>query len=125
MKLKILKIFLISPVRNITKKERIEIGEYVAKLERDGHIVHWPIRDTDQDDEIGLRILKDNYSAMEQADEIHIWWNNKSQGSVFDFGMAFVLYEMFDRKIVLANYRSVIRTSHKSFENVLLVLNNV
>ena len=76
------------------------IGRYVADLEKAGHKAHWPARgDTNQDDPVGLRICNDNLSAIKYADEIHIWWNKKSSGSLFDFGMAFAL----GKRIVLIN----------------------
>lgn len=115
-----MKIFLISPVRNVTKEERKEIEKYVVKLEAQGHSVHWPERDTDQNDPVGLRICRDNRKAMEGADEIHIWWNKKSEGSLFDFGIAFAL----KKKIVLVNKSSIRSTPEKSFNNVLLTLHN-
>lgn len=112
-------IFLICPVRGITETEKSEIENYIEKLEKEGHSIHFPIRDTKQDDPIGLRICTDNKCAIEKADEVHVWWNEKSQGSLFDFGMAF----MAGKRIVLANVSSVTSTPHKSFQNVLLVLN--
>src|SRR3989344_1010569 len=111
-----MKIFLICPVRGITEQEKILIEQYVSDLETAGHAVHWPPRDTDQNDNAGLRICRDNRRALEEAQEIHIWWNGKSQGSVFDFGMAFALR----KKIVLANPGSIEKTEEKSFNNVLL-----
>lgn len=113
-------VFLISPVRHITKAEKKAIRKYIAGLEKEGYCVYWAFKDTDQNDDIGLRICGDNFHAMTEAEEIHIWWNGKSQGSIFDLGMAFALHEMFDVKIVLANREQIIPTSCKSFENVLL-----
>lgn len=92
------KVFLISPVRQITDEEKQAIAEYVQKLEADGYVVHWPIRDTKQDDPVGLRICKDNREAIISADEIHLWYSQTSSGSIFDLGMAFAL----EKKLVLA-----------------------
>ncbi len=119
-----MKIYLICPVREITEEEKTEIGKYVADLEKAGHKVHWPPRDVDQNDPTGLRICSEHREAMLEAHEIHIWWNKKSQGSLFDFGMAFAFLAIFRKKIVLANPESVERTSTKSFNNVLLELHN-
>lgn len=116
-----MKIFLICPVRGITEEEKVVIEKYVLDLEKTGHTVHWPPRDTNQNDSIGLRICQDNRQAIEESDEIHIWWNEKSQGSLFDFGMAFAL----GKKIVLINPESVQKTPAKSFNNVLLELNSM
>lgn len=111
-----MKIFLICPVRGITDEEKLAIEKYVLDLEAAGNQVHWPLRDTDQNDPVGWRICQANRQAIKNADEVHIWWNGKSQGSLFDFGMAFAL----KKKIVLVNLNSVQRTPQKSFNNVLL-----
>src|SRR3989344_571400 len=92
------KVFLISPVRQITDEEKQAIAEYVQNLEADGYVVHWPIRDTKQDDPVGLRICKDNMEAIVGADEIHLWYSVSSTGSIFDLGMAFAL----EKKLILA-----------------------
>jgi len=115
-----MKIFLISPVRNITEDEKEKIFNYVKTLERGGNIVHWPFRDINQNDIIGNRILDDNCIAMINSDEIHIWWNEKSQGSVFDLGMAWILEKYTKRKIIIANAEEIIPTTTKSFNNVVL-----
>lgn len=113
-----MKISLICPVRGITNEEKEVVEKYVLDLEQKGHKVHWPPRDTNQDDPVGLRICQDNRQAIKEADEIHIWWNKKSEGSLFDFGMVFGL----EKRIVLINPESVIKTPTKSFNNVLLTL---
>lgn len=111
-----MKIFLICPVREMTDDERSVIEGYVERMEKAGHSVHWPPRNTDQNDPIGLRICEDNRKAIEEADEVHVWWNGKSQGSFFDLGMAFALR----KKFFLVNFGFVLSTPHKSFNNVLL-----
>lgn len=132
-----MKIFLISPVRNVSEQEREKIKKYVTDLENADHLVHWPERNTDQNDRIGLRICTDNREAIEWAEEIHIWWQwqenkwwqkwmwwvkeKKSTGSLFDFGMGFALA----KKIILANPEEVQPTSKKSFNNVLLKLHRL
>lgn len=124
------KIFLISPVRRPTwnlikriryNKEQKKIEKYVKYLEAQGHQVHWPIRDTNQNDPVGLRICTDNGRAIYWADEVHIWWVGSS-GSLFDFGMTFMLVLLVAKKVILANPDEVKPTDGKSFENVLLDL---
>lgn len=110
------KIFLISPVRNVIQTERPKIVAYVQKLEAEGHRVHWPARDTPQDDSTGIDICLFNLDAITAANEVHIWYYQGSQGSIFDFGMIFAL----GKKLVLANGGSIERTPQKSFENVIL-----
>lgn len=125
------KIFLICPVKygdHITTKKHEETQEkirlYVEKLEKAGHKVHWPKRNTNQNDPIGLNICTENAQAIIIADEIHIWWDPSSEGSKFDFGMSFVLHILNDKKIILANPDDVKPTEGKSFNNVLLALHN-
>jgi hypothetical protein len=113
-----MRIFLICPVRNITDEEKAAIGKYVFDLEQSGHIVHWPLRDTNQDDLIGLRICGDNRQAIADADEVDVWWNDTSKGSYFDFGMAFAL----GKKIVIANPDALFPTEGKSFGNMLIAI---
>lgn len=80
-------IYLICPVRNST----FDAAPIVAALEADGHKVHWPPRDVDQDDPTGLRICTAHLKAMYEADEVHVVWDVNSKGSHFDLGMAFAL----------------------------------
>jgi len=83
-----MKTFLIAPVRGLPPETHAEI---VSKLEAEGFSVHWPARDTNQDDPIGLRICADNIAAIAAADVIHVLWDGKSQGALFDLGAAFAL----------------------------------
>lgn len=122
--MKKLKIFLIMPVRNITRDEKVTIHQYVSNLEAKGHEVYYPLRDTDQEnDDVGIRICGDNVRAMWEADAIHVWWKDTSQGSVFDMGATLALI-MFvsEKKIVIANASDVQPTKHKSFVNILIAL---
>lgn len=115
-----MKIFVICPVRMATAGETSSLDDYVSNRERNGDVVHWPARDTDQKDPVGLRICTDNCKAITEADEVHIWFNPASQGSLFDIGIAFAL----QKKIRLINPEMVAPTEGKSFANVLLALHN-
>lgn len=115
-----MKIFLICPVRGSTPGEQRKIARYVRTLEKAGHEVHWPMRDTDQVDPIGSRICSDNRAGIAGADQVHVWYSEGSQGSVFDFGMAFMALVYAQKKVVLVNPKDVKPTPHKSFQNVLL-----
>ncbi len=83
------KMFLICPVRGRDLKE---LEPLVKKLEAD-YVVHFPPRDTDQVDDTGYRICVDNLKAIENADVVGIVWDGKSQGCLFDAGMAFALHK--------------------------------
>jgi len=114
------KIFIICPVRDLTDGERLKIQSHIQYLEEtEESLVYYPPRDTNQDDTIGLRICQDNFEAIKNSNEVHVFWNEKSKGSLFDLGMAFAL----NRTIKLMNCISP--TEHKSFNNVLLTLDKL
>lgn len=116
-----MKIFLISPVRNAESETQKKIAEYVASLEGAGHQVHWPIRDTKQDDPTGgYEICRTNFRGILQADEIHIWYDETSNGSKFDMGGVFMLVEMlgWKKKIVIVNDGEIVDNTTKSFYKV-------
>lgn len=102
--------FLICPVRGVDKTETEGI---VKDLEDKGTQVHWPPRDTNQDDPIGFDICTQNKQAIKDADEVHVVWDGKSQGCLFDLGMAFSM----DKKITVVNIPE--ETSQKSFQNMM------
>lgn len=102
--------FLICPVRGV---DPAETAGYVSALEADGWVVHWPPRDTDQDDDTGLRICRDNLAAIRTADCVHIVWDGNSQGCLFDLGMAFAMGKMIVPLSLPAP------TDHKSFQNMI------
>lgn len=83
-------VFIISSVRNATEEYRDKLNNYVLSLEQNGHMVHLPHRDTDQNN-TGLNICKENRGAILKADEVHIFYSSSSQGTHFDMGMAFAL----------------------------------
>ncbi len=105
-----MKTFLICPVRGHSAGETAGI---VAQLEANGWDVHWPHRDTDQADSVGLRICQDNRAALIAADVIHVVWDGQSQGVLFDLGMAFAL----KKRVVPVELPE--GTSGKSFQNMV------
>lgn len=109
-------VFLICPVRNSTEEQKQRMQNYVADLENSGEKVYYPNRDTDQVDAVGYRICTDNKIAIQQAKEIHIFWDNDSKGSLFDLGIAFAL----DKPLVIVNKNEVIKTNCKSFANMIM-----
>lgn len=115
------KIFLICPVRKATDPEKEFLKRYVSELERQGHKVHYPKRNTNQNDPVGYDICSENRAAIENADEVHIYFNPESPGSLFDFGMAF----MAKKPITFINAEDIPRTPEKSFQNVLHALDEM
>lgn len=116
-----MKIFIIHPIRYANHIYKEGINNYVAMLERQGHEVYQPSRDTDQNDYYGLRICKDNLKAIQEADEIHIAWDQQSKGCLFDLGMAFALNK---RIIPITGYFPPL-SNGKSFQNVVHMLNAI
>lgn len=92
-----------------------ETQAIVNRLEAEGWQAYWPPRDTDQDDDSGYRICLDNKVAIAQADAVHFVWDGKSQGCLFDLGMAFAL----GKQIIPVSMPD--KTEGKSFQNMVLV----
>lgn len=102
--------FLIGPVRG---KSPDYLASIVADLEAEGWQVHWPARDTDQNDPSGILICTDNVAAIRKADFVHVVWDGESQGCLFDLGAAFALM-----KPVIA-IELPPETEGKSFQNMV------
>ncbi len=124
------KVYIICPVRNRSDGEEKKINKYVKGLEGRGYLVHLPYRDTNQNDEIGLRIVEEHETQdILWADEIHIWWNPTSRGGLADFSQArIVRYFKPELKIVLINEADIEVTRdgngkvEKSYTNVILAM---
>ena len=110
-----MKIFLISPVR---LGENQDARKYAEALERYGDEVYYPIRDTNQVDPTGgWKICQKNMSAINNADEVHIFYHPESQGIHFDLGVAFAL----GKKVLLVNTTEwgEYKNQNKSFLKVI------
>jgi hypothetical protein len=118
------KIFIICPVRNSDEAVNSRIRIYIQLLERQGYTVHWPPRNTDQNDPIGNMICLANMKAALEADEIHIWYDPNSTGSHFDLGGVFMLIEVlgYRKRVVFMNSTKLPPTPQKSFINVIRYL---
>ena len=108
-----MKIFIICPVRNASEEQKEQIIAYVEKLTEAGHSVYYPAIHTDQSGD-GVNICCQNKMALTGAEEIHIFYDPNSAGTLFDLGMAYAL----EKKLVLIN--RVEPTAQKSFANVIL-----
>lgn len=120
-----MKVFLISPVRKPNDSSQKKIRQYIKVLEKQRIKVHWPIRDTPQEDPSGGYIIcQTNFQAILNADEIHIWYDETSQGSKFDMGGVFMLVEILGekKKIVIVNDSEIMDDSQKSFYKVFKLL---
>lgn len=87
------KIFVICPVTTATIKEKDELSRYINDLEQDGYKVHYPYRDTPQN-EIDLIINRINTKKIRTSDEVHVFYKPKSKGTHFDLGNLFSLKEL-------------------------------
>ena len=89
-------IYIIAPVRDATSNFRKRLYQYASKLKKEGYRVYLPHRDTDQRLS-SLEINKQNCEAIKRVDEVHVFYDHRSQGSHFDLGVAFA----FDKQIVV------------------------
>ena len=110
------KAFIICPVRNISDNYREGIEEQVRQLEK-SYQVYYPARDTEQSNPEYV-ICYDNLSALANADVVFVVWDGKSQGCLFDLGMAFAL----NKEIKTITGYMPATTYHKSFQNLIFAL---
>jgi hypothetical protein len=109
---KTMKIYIICPVRNGVPEG---VAEYVAALESQGHVVHFPPRDAPQDDPTGNLICHVHREAMMESDRVDVFWDVNSKGSHFDLGMAYAFFKPI--KIVVVYQPD---TEGKSYVKVMM-----
>jgi hypothetical protein len=92
------KLFKIGEVMKITiigttcyKKNMLK---YREEMELVGHTVHIPAFD-DHPNFDDLAVCEYNRTLIEAADEVHMFWDQRSVGTIFDFGMVFALRKKF------------------------------
>ena len=73
-----------------THAYRNKITEYKSRLESEGHEVKIPAFDLHPEFN-ELQILEYNLGVIAWADRVDIFWDQRSFGTVFDFGMTFAL----------------------------------
>ena len=93
------RIFLISSVRNASSDEIAKVTKYIDSLKSRGFKVYYPYIHTFQEDPSVLNIMTTNKFIIKHSDNIHIYYNVESMGSVMDLGMTFAN----EKKLVLAN----------------------
>ncbi len=87
-------------------KQKFE--ELKKKLESEGHEVRTPALDDHPGlDELGVCLY--NREMIEWAEEVHMIWDRRSTGTIFDFGMLFAL-----RKPLVIEY-----LNPKTFEGLM------
>jgi len=97
-----MKIFIIGSTSYQDK-----MGKYKQMLEREGHSVRMPLFDDSTKDE--LQICLTNIESIREAGEVHVFWDQRSMGTAFDFGAAMAL----GKKTKLVYYNK------KTFLNVM------
>lgn len=96
--------FLICPVRMADEQTKEKLFETVSNMEKDGMKIHYPARDTNQNDSYGYRICLDNANAISDAKNVFIYYNRNSVGSLFDLGVAYYFQMKYpDRTIKVLN----------------------
>ena len=86
-----MRVYVICPVRHLSGEWRDGLLAYTHDLERQGHKVHLPFRDTEQNDKTGFNICQSHAMAMFDADRVDVAYDGTSEGWLFDLGMAFIL----------------------------------
>jgi len=84
-------IFFISPVRKSNPEIEKWCKKYVAGMEKAGHKIHWPIRDTDQTDPVGIRICDTNLGQIFARPVVNVYYLPDSTGIHFDLGAVYML----------------------------------
>ena len=111
-----MKIFVICSVRGMSDEYRKRLESYVELIEKEGHKVHLPHRDTKQD-ATGWEICRQNASAIFNADIVHVFYSAKSQGTHFDMGVAFALNKPV--KVIEIDTPEEVVKAGKSYVNML------
>lgn len=110
--------YFLCPVRGQGPAEMVAQLAYVEELEAKGWKIHWPPRDTQQDDPSGgWNICNQNMQAIKAAERVFIYWDGKSYGSHFDLGIAFA----FRKPITVVWQTPGAQTYKKSFRKLLQV----
>lgn len=89
-------------------QDRME--NHKAALKISGHQIKMPAFDNIPClDEVG--VCEHNLDAIKWADEIHIFWDQRSPGTIFDFGMVFALKKPI--KIIFLQSKTFTRLMQK------------
>jgi len=82
-------VFLICPVRGIIEEEKKYLEGFINGWETPGYKLHYPPRDTNQNDPTGLNICRENRAAIIKSESVILYYNPTSTGTYFDIGMTF------------------------------------
>lgn len=107
------KAFIICTIRGASEEYLNNLENYATHLEAVGYQVHLPHKHTNQKAK-GFDICSQNKEAISNCDEVHVFYNSKSQGTHFDLGMAFAM----NKPIVIVENEEIIGEG-KSFPRML------
>ena len=79
-----MKIFIIGSTHYQDK-----MFSHACDLKNDGHEVKLPFFDIDFDNE--LIICQENIKLIKWADEVHVFWNQRTTGTILDVGAVIAL----------------------------------
>lgn len=114
------RVYILCPVRKATEVQKKEIEAYVSVREQAGDLVWYPARDTNEEAS-SLQITLTNCMAIRWADEVAIYYDPDSEGSLTDLGMCVMCSQYVKSKtITLINH--IEPTPSKSHANLLLSL---
>jgi len=83
--------------------------KHKEELKKEGNEVRLPILDNHPANHKEIDICLNNFLHIKWADEVHLFWDQRSIGTMFDFGMVFAL-----RKPL-----KIIYMESKTFKNLL------
>lgn len=78
---------------------KTEISKKAHELRQKGHEVILPAFDQIDDitENLEFKICSANREMIQKADEVHVYWDGRSTGTIFDLGMVFAL----NKKIIV------------------------
>jgi len=110
------KIFLICPVRNATDTQKRWIENFVKEKYNDGYTLHAPHLHTVQNDLFGgYAICRQNAIAVATSEEIDIYYDQSSTGSVFDLGVAYAL----NKPLIVLNNNEIIFDNNDFIDSIV------
>lgn len=107
-----MKIGIIHSINSASEEHLTKVKAYAFSLWADGHAVHCPILNTNQNG-TSMEICASNVEAFRTCDEIHVFYNSTSKGAHFDLGACFAM----GKKIKVIESEPL--TEGKSFQNLL------
>nr|MCR5553896.1 hypothetical protein [bacterium] len=80
--------------RNATQEQKTWIENFVKEKYNNGYQIHAPHLHTRQTDLFGgYSICRQNAEAVASSQEVNIYYDQSSTGSVFDLGVAYALHK--------------------------------